>query len=322
MMKPTPHMPPAHSNKALATVLSVVASGLAWAGPTVSGPYLGETYGQVEFRTEGERVVGTATGPGGPCRFEPGTEVVTGELQGQVLVGQVLLCQTGPQCAERERHPALLVINSYDRVLSALVQLPKGCRSPALKDGLLLLLRSSAPPDESRDGEAEPDEDAAAPAPQAAVAAQPRPREPDAGVATVEDGQRHLLSGNHAAAQAIFERVLQTDALNPAATVGLAACLLHQGDADRALKTLERARASSRPDVHLWLAYAHHKDRNRLRARESLRRAMELGWAPGNRPAEAVPETALRSEIESLLQQRNRKRAPSRESLGSGSSIP
>jgi Tfp pilus assembly protein PilF len=211
-------------------------------------------------------------------------------------------------------------------VLSALVQLPKGCRSPALKDGLLLLLRSSAPPDESRDGEAEPDEDAAAPAPEsagsAAAVAPARPREPDAGVATVEDGQRHLLSGNHAAAQPIFERVLQTDALNPAATVGLAACQLHQGDVDEAVKTLERARASTRPDVHLWLAYAHLRDRNRLRARESLRKAMELGWAPGNRPAEAVPEAALRNEIESLLQQRNRKRAPSRESLGSGSAIP
>ncbi|WP_163997250.1 tetratricopeptide repeat protein [Pyxidicoccus caerfyrddinensis] len=320
-------MPPALSNKALATVLSVVASGLAWAGPTVSGPYLGDMYGPVEFRTEGEQVIGTATGKGGACGFEPGTQVVKGELQGHVLVGSVLLCQTGPSCMEKQSHPALFFINAYDRVLSALVQPPKGCRSPALKDGLLLLLRSTAPQqDDSQDPEPEAaDEEAAVPAPKAASAAAPAAearRAPEAGVPSLEEGHRQLAAGNCVEAQRHFEYVLATDDRNPAAAVGLATCQLELGNVPGALTTLERMRASTRPDVHLWLAYAHLRDKKRPRAREALRRAMDLGWAPGNRPAEAVPEAALQEDIEALRQQRNRKRAPGREALGAGSTIP
>jgi thioredoxin-like negative regulator of GroEL len=184
------------------------------------------------------------------------------------------------------------------------------------------LLRSTAPQDDSQDGEPE---EAAAPAPKAASAAPAAEarREPTAGVPTLEEGQRQLAAGNHAAAQRHFEYVLATDDRNPAAAVGLAACQLELGNVPGALTTLERMRASNRPDVQLWLAYAHLRDKKRPRALAALRRAMELGWAPGNRPAEAVPEAALKEEIEALQQQRNRnKRAPGREALGSGSTIP
>ncbi len=338
-------MLPALSNKALATVLSV-ASGLAWAGPTpnVSGPYLGDAYGPVEFRTEGERVVGTATGNGGVCRFAPGTEVIQGELQAHVLVASVLLCQQGgPQCAEPERYPALIIVNPHDRVLSALIRLREGCTSPALKRDsqqrhIQLLLRSTAPQDETRD-EAEPEsdadaggEEARAPAP-AAPAAIPASADSAGSVAVarvrelevppLEQAQRQLTAGNHAGAQPLFERVLESDARNPVALVGLAACHLGLGNAGRAVKTLEpAAKASTRPDLHLWLAYAHLRDKKQARARDALRRAMELGWAPGNRPAEAVPEAALRQDIETLMQQRARKRVSGREATGSGSTSP
>lgn len=311
-------MPPALSNKALATVLSVVASGLAWAGPTVSGPYLGERYGPVEFRTEGERVVGTVSGTGGACNFAPGTEVLKGELQGHVLVASVLLCQTGPQCAERESHDVLLVMNPYDRVLSGLVRLSGSCMSPGLVNNSQLVLKSTAAQDDAREGEPEPDEAGtpAPPAPDKAAVVVPKP-EASSPAVSLELGQRQLAAGNPAVARRHFEDALEADARNPAAVVGLAACQLGVGDVAGALKTLEPMRVSTRPDAHLWLAYAHLRDRNRQRSRESLRRAMELGWAPGNRPAEKVPEEALRSDIELLLQQRNRKR-----SSGAGSTSP
>ena len=145
---------------------------------------------------------------------------------------------------------------------------------------------------------------------------------PGATPVSLEEGQRLLLSGNYLAARSIFEQVVEADARNAAAVVGLAACQLGLGEVDGALKSLESVKVSTRPDVHLWTAYAHLRDRSRARARESLRKAMDLGWAPGNRPAEAVPEAALRDDIEALLQQRNRKRTSGRESLGSGSSSP
>ncbi|WP_223753317.1 tetratricopeptide repeat protein [Myxococcus sp. RHSTA-1-4] len=295
----------------------------------MSGPYLGDTYGQVRFRTEGERVIGTATG--GPCRFEPDTEVISGELQGNVLVAHVLLCQQGGSaCEERKLHPALVVFNPKDRVLSAMIRLREGCSSPALK-GNALVLTSTAPQDDG-DVEPEPESEAAKPpaggamAPpaegvgSAALVAQARRREPE--IPPLEEGQRQLLAGNHAAAQTLFTHVLESDARNPEALMGLGASQLGRGDTDGALKTLERARASTRPDVHLWLAYAHFRDGNRGRARESLRKALDLGWAPGNRPLEAVPESALRGEIEILMQQRARKRASGRDSTGSGSTSP
>ncbi|WP_241759477.1 tetratricopeptide repeat protein [Pyxidicoccus parkwayensis] len=296
----------------------------------MSGPFEGPQYGQVEFRTEGERVVGTAAGTGGVCRFEPGTEVVKGEVQGHVLVGSVLLCQAGPECAERASLPVLLVINPYDRVVSGLVRLPKGCTSPALKDGLQVYLKSTAPQDDSRDGEAEPEESAAptAPVPAAApakvVPVSPVGQARSDAPPSLEEGQRLLQAGNHAAAQSLFQRLLAVDERNAAAVVGLAASQLGLGDVDGALKSLERVKTSTRPDVHLWTAYAHLRDKNRIRARESLRKAMDMGWGPGgNRPAEAVPEAALRDDIEFVQQQRNnRKRTPGRESLGAGSPSP
>ncbi|MFP2911932.1 hypothetical protein ACLESD_44310, partial [Pyxidicoccus sp. 3LFB2] len=128
----------------------------------MSGPYLGDAYGQVDFRTEGGRVVGTATG-GGPCRFEPGTEVISGELERNVLVASVLLCQAGgPECQPSERHPALIIINTQDRVLSALIRLRAGCTSPALKQNLQLFLKATSPQEEARDAEPESEPEAEA----------------------------------------------------------------------------------------------------------------------------------------------------------------
>ncbi|WP_164016983.1 tetratricopeptide repeat protein [Pyxidicoccus trucidator] len=329
-------MLPTLSNKALATILSV-ASGLAWAGPgpNISGPYLGDAYGQVDFRMEGERVVGTAAGKGGPCQFEPGTEVISGELQGNVLVGTVLLCQVGrPECAAREPHPALIFVNPQDRVLSALIRLREGCTSPALKQNLQLFLRATAPQEEAREAEPESDsepepeseagaEEARAPAATAPAAGVAQARQQAPEVLTLDEGQRQLAAGNHAAAQPHFEHVLRTDPRNISAVVGLAACQLGRGDADGALKTLEpAAKTSSRPDLHLWLAHAYSMDKNRFRAREVLRKLMDLGWTPGNRPAEAIPETALKADIEAVMQQRSRKRTPGREAIGSGSTSP
>jgi Flp pilus assembly protein TadD len=335
-------MLPALLNKALATVLSA-ASGLAWAGPDISGSYLGDAYGQVSFRTKGERVFATATG--GACRFEPGTKVISGELQGHVLVASVLVCQEGgPGCQPHERHPALIIVNPHDRVLSALIRLRDGCTSPALKQNTLLLLKATESQEEARNAEAEPGSEpsvvpeagaeadgvpaampaspgAAADAGSAVVMAQARRREPE--VSSLEEGQRQLAAGNPVAALPHFEQVLRTDPRNPSALVGLAACHLGMGKAGRALKTLApAAKTSSRPELHLWLAYAYFVDKNPIRARDALRRAMDLGWTPGNRPSEAVPEAALRADIDALMQQRSRKRAFSHEATGSGSKSP
>ncbi|MCP3142530.1 hypothetical protein [Pyxidicoccus xibeiensis] len=291
----------------------------------MSGPYLSDAYGQVEFRMEGERVIGTGTG--GACGFKSDTRLISGEFQDNVLVGTVLLCQVGPECEARVEYPMLALFNPQDRVLSALVRLAPGCGSSALKGGSLLILRATSPLPDAREAaapaadEAEPLEVDAPPAPETMTGSvvQARGRLPDA---SSEGGSRQPAAGESKAAQAVVQGVVERDARSPSAMVGLAASQLSKNDIEGALRSLGSVKSSTRPDVHLWTAYAHHREgTNHGRCRESLRRAMELGWAPRNRPAEAVPERALHEEIRSLMQQ-GRKRAASREPTGSGSTSP
>lgn len=320
-----PHMPPSLLNKGLATVLSV-ASGLAWAGPpTVSSSYQGDSYGAVSMRMQGDRLVGLATG--GPCGFEPDTEVLSGEFQDNVLVGQVLLCQLGPHCEPRVTQPALVVFNPDDGVMTALFRLKDGCRSPVLKDDALLLLRPL-----SREADAvEPARAATAVAASAtADGASSSAAQVAAGlgrqveVSPLEEGQRQLAAGNAGVAQRHFELALSRDPRNASAVVGLGASQLMLNDVGRAVKTLEAGKSLGRADVHLWLAYAYQREGNRNRARESLRKAFEQGWMPAGRASEAAVEQALREDIkdlETLMQQRTRKRAPVRP-VGAGNTTP
>ncbi len=321
-----PHMPPSLLNKGLATVLSV-ASGLAWAGPpTVSSAYQGDFYGAVSMRMQGDRLVGLATG--GPCSFEPDTEVISGEFQDNVLVGQVLLCQQGPHCEPRVSQPALVVFNPEDGVMTALFRLKDGCRSPVLRNDSLLLLRPLA-----REAEAQ---EPARPASSSAVAASDGAGSSAALVAAglgrhaelspLEEGQRLLAAGNAAVAQRHFELALERDPRNALAVVGLGASQLALNDVARAVKTLEAGRNLPRAEVHLWLAYAYHREGNRGRARESLRKAFDMGWAPAGRASEAVVEQALRDDIKDfdsfMQQQRARKRGPVRAPAGAGNTTP
>ncbi|MFP2964118.1 hypothetical protein ACLEPN_42015, partial [Myxococcus sp. 1LA] len=108
----------------------------------MSSTYQGDFYGTVSLRMQGDRLVGFTTG--GPCGFEPDTEVLSGEFQDNVLVGQVLLCQTGPHCEPRVNQPVLVVFNPEDGVMTALFRLKDGCHSPVLKNDALLLLKPVA----------------------------------------------------------------------------------------------------------------------------------------------------------------------------------
>ncbi len=106
------------------------------AGP-VSGVYEGRM-GRLAFETDARgRVVGLY-GDGGECKFDPRRPVVDGEFEGDVLVGAVTLCQTGPACEERT-YP-ILAFRLPDGSLSAHVKLEPACQSAAL-DGTRLVLR-------------------------------------------------------------------------------------------------------------------------------------------------------------------------------------
>ncbi|WP_238539673.1 tetratricopeptide repeat protein [Corallococcus macrosporus] len=291
----------------------------------MSSSYQGDSFGTVSMRMQGDRLVGFTTG--GPCGFEPDTEVLSGEFQDNVLVGQVLLCQTGPHCEPRVNQPVLVVFNPEDGVMTALFRLKDGCHSPVLKNDALLLLKPVAGAGDA----VEAARRAAAPA-ATAESAGSSAAQVAAGlgkqgeVSPVEEGQRQLLAGNAAVAQRHFELALSRDARNAAAVVGLGASQLALNDVARAVKTLEAGKGLGRADVHLWLAYAYLREGSRARARDSLRRAYDLGWTPSGRASEAAVEQALREEIKDLealmQQQRSRKRILGRPPAGAGNTTP
>jgi tetratricopeptide (TPR) repeat protein len=304
------------------------------------GPYRAEAYGPVELsaapEADGtERV--TATASGGPCDFPTGTEVFSGEFQGDtVLVGSLLLCQEGAGCPAQVSVPVLATYNATDRMLSALVRLQEGCSSRALARGSsLVVLRSTA---KEPDGESEAPEEGKAGEPMSMVpvrGAAPEGVESSAesvakALAETTDadipdlmtrGQRALASGNFSNAAEKFGRVLFVDRGNVDARVGLAISNLGLKQLDPALKALEEARkqAPTRGDVHLWLAYVRFQKGGNLQdVRGLLDAALEKGWESGGR-AEAQLLRPLENELAAA---RERLRRKQQGQAGAGSPSP
>lgn len=328
-------MPPSLLNKGLVTALSVT-SGLAWAGPKLSGPYVGDTYGQVELHMEGERLVGTSSGSGGGCKFPAGTEVLSGEFQGNVLVATLQVCLSGtPECVGARSFPTLATYNPQSGVLSARVRLPKGCHSPGLKD-FVLFLRGTGGAGESEDDAAK--EGAlggraaaagSASAEEAAEAKASETRTAAIGTRPVDLGLQFLAANSPnkwEIARARFEAALLEDPRDIDALVGMAASHLGLGNPSKAQEFLSRIRQipPTRPDVYAWQAYAADAQGDTGRVQPLLRRALDLNWSPENpKPWEAALVKALAGDIElAQKQSKNRKRAPGREAAGAGSTSP
>ncbi|QSQ16248.1 tetratricopeptide repeat protein [Myxococcus landrumensis] len=317
------------------TALSVT-SGLAWAGPKLSGSYVGDTYGQVELHMEGDRLVGTSAGSGGGCKFPAGTEVLSGEFQGNVLVATLQVCLSGvPECVGARSFPTLATYNPQSGVLSARVRLPKGCHSPGLKD-FVLFLRSTGGSGESEDDAAKDGAlggRGAAPA----VADEEDPAEPKgsetraapSGPGPVDQGLLFLAGkspNKWEFARGRFEAALGANPQDIDALVGMAAIHLGLGYPSKAQEALSRIRPvpSSRPDVYAWQAYVADQQGDGGGVQRLLRKALELNWSPENpKPWEEALVKALAGDIElAQKQMKNRKRAPGREAAGAGSPSP
>src|SRR5947208_1453034 len=126
--------------RGLAAFLASVPA-LAAAASNLSGLYKGDL-GILEFNTEGTHVAGRLQVPSA-CDFSGEPLLVEGELEGNVLVGKVMLCQTGAACPQKS-YPLVAFYNATDLSLSGDVRLDPGCSSPALKGSRLLLSTASA----------------------------------------------------------------------------------------------------------------------------------------------------------------------------------
>jgi tetratricopeptide (TPR) repeat protein len=114
----------------------------ALAAPALKGSFYGDL-GVLDFDTRPGGRVAAHFERGGACNFDPDRRIVYGEMQGDVLVGSVTLCQVGAACHERV-YPFMGFYNAQDGTLSANIRLEASCDSPALK-GKRLVLRRGTP---------------------------------------------------------------------------------------------------------------------------------------------------------------------------------
>lgn len=118
-------------------LLAVVASSAFGADPALSGLYSAGEVGLIEFTSDDGAVVGKLK-TGGQCAWQPGTPVVQGGFEGNVFVGQIMLCQQGPSHCQPTQNYPLLAVNHRGAV-AGFIHLQPGCQSPALDLGSLLI---------------------------------------------------------------------------------------------------------------------------------------------------------------------------------------
>lgn len=244
---------------------------LALAEPGPSGPYRAESFGRLELSSDGERLQGL-TAPGNACNFEGRKPVLTGGFEGNVLVGTLTVCQTGPNCALEEDYP-VLAIHAADGALSTYVRLRPGCESPAVpKDGRLVFV--PAPVEEAR-AALEPS------AGSASLVARKRDKRSRAEAVseTLKEGDAYMRSGDYPLAARRFEAVLALDANNQVAHHFLGVVQLLRGQPREAILSLEKARSLGlkNPQTEYALACAYGRIGHKAKGMDSLHRAIRLG---------------------------------------------
>ena len=117
--------------KVTVAVAFFIAFDAAAATPTITGLYRAGELGVVDMQTtEPGRLVARYKGAG-QCAFKPEMQVLAGNFEGDVFLGTVFICQTGPTCEKEKTFPFLAVY--HEGALAGDVKLDVGCESPGLE---------------------------------------------------------------------------------------------------------------------------------------------------------------------------------------------
>lgn len=254
---------------ALAALLTALP---AWgAAPILTGLYRVGRLGIVDFGKSENQFVGTLK-QSSACGFPQGVRVVSGSLEGSVFVGEVLLCQDGPSCAER-RYPVLGIV--HGSAVVAEVKLDPGCRSLALRERTLEIVPATA---EERKRVVE---ELALGGSKNAL----RKSAEELATDSFSDGDRAMARGDYSAAREAFGRAAAYDDSMWEYHFGLGAARVNLEDPKGALDALNRALsiaqrvradASSLVQIHYNLACAYAKLGRKKEALESLRTLARL----------------------------------------------
>lgn len=129
--------------KLLFAALALSSSvALAAPSPVLTGLYSVGELGLVEFSTVDGKVSGKVRSVA-QCPFAPEAVVVQGVFEGTTFTGSVVLCHDDtPNCAATRTYSLLGVF--HDEAVAGYVHLERGCTSPALDRGLLLIRPASS----------------------------------------------------------------------------------------------------------------------------------------------------------------------------------
>jgi hypothetical protein len=241
---------------------------------------------------DGVRVLGRAGAPN-PCGYEAGRTVVEAAWEGNVLVGTVEVCTTGPACPVGAL-PYFAIYNGSNGTLVADVLLPGGCSSAGL-DGRRLVLG------------------------------------PRAKLRT--DLPRHIALGTQAleerrgrAARAEFEKALAAKEDPARAYLGLGEAAVLLGENDAAIDAYKKAFQYAPGGLVLYnLACAQARKGDLEEAFQALEDAMKHGFGAADEMAKDPDLAALRTQdtvrFQALLQ-RARANAARRPGRSGGRATP
>jgi predicted negative regulator of RcsB-dependent stress response len=253
------------NTRLLPLALLVCAPVLASAAP--SGVYRGEQ-GGVRFTREGAAIRGISEG-GGPCNWARGEVLFEGHLEGSVLTGRLKVCQSGTGCAPRS-YPVMAIHDPLENTVSGHVKPDGACQVTGMRDRVFVL-RSSE--DAERGNSA------------AQIAARRLTRkEAEAAERAFTQAGKHLASGQYAKAVEFYEKGLQSHDSNYAAYIQLGVARMKLNNPTGALDAYERAaRFASKPEpvIHYNMACAHARLKDRDKAMEQLRLAVDHGFPNG-----------------------------------------
>ena len=228
-------------------LVGVFGATSAWAARRLGGVYSWGP-GRVAWGVGTEGHVVAHALPGLTCPYASNEPVIEAEWQGSLLVGTVLLCQSGEGCATERRYPLFALYDPSTGNLRADFVL-KRCSSPALSHGTLLLV----------------------------------PEAPDAGTVDAssysEKGRALLLDGKLSAAKEQFREALDAGEPRIPIYMGLGRIEMRSANYEAALAHFESAlRLEESPDVHYALAGTYSRLKERAQSVKHLKLARALGF--------------------------------------------
>ncbi len=267
--------------------LALLAAAPAGAAPPPSGVYRGELGAARLSLGDGATVRAVTESAGGPCGLGRGETLLEGAVEGSAIVGRLRVCQTGPaaQCGGKTL-PVMALWDAAEGTLTGHLRPDPGCGIGGLKGTHFSwrLVSEDAPAAASaQPATSAPSSSGSGSASSAALVAARRvsKQEAEAAGRAFAQGARFAAQGQHKRAVEQYERGLQLHDSHPVAWARLAASRLKAGNVQGSVEAYERAiRFSAKPDpqLHFGLATAWARLKERERALEQVRLAVEHGF--------------------------------------------